>query len=292
MPSRARARPSSARDRRRGDHHGLRPWCSSRWRLPSLVGLLNNPYAGLVVFVALPALFVFGLLLIPLGMWLQRAEAPTRPGAAADWAVVDFRKPTVRRAALVIIALTAVNLVILLRRRLRHAALDGIAVVLRAGVPHADAPAVHGLAGQRRTRASRCADCHIGEGAAAFVHYKLVGVRQLYHVMTGQIPRPIPGVADMRPALEICGNCHWPERGCGDRVRVIREFADDETNSETTTRSADARRRTGTADRRGPRDSLARRPDDQHHVRRDRQGPPDDSLRQGDRRARAGRGNT
>ena len=40
--------------------------------LAAVFGLFNNPYAGLVVFVALPALFVFGLLLIPVGIWLQR----------------------------------------------------------------------------------------------------------------------------------------------------------------------------------------------------------------------------
>ena len=33
-----------------------------------LAGLFNNPYAGLVVFVGLPALVVLGLLLIPLGI--------------------------------------------------------------------------------------------------------------------------------------------------------------------------------------------------------------------------------
>ena len=38
-------------------------------------------------------------------------------------------------------------------RRVRHAALDGIAVFLRAGVPRADASAVHGVAGERRIRA-------------------------------------------------------------------------------------------------------------------------------------------
>ena len=37
-----------------------------------VLGLLANPYAGLVVFIALPAIFVIGLLLIPIGMRLQR----------------------------------------------------------------------------------------------------------------------------------------------------------------------------------------------------------------------------
>jgi hypothetical protein len=34
---------------------------------------------------------------------------------------------------------------------------------------------------------------------------------------------------------EGCGNCHQPGRIAGDQIRVIREYADDEPNSETTT---------------------------------------------------------
>ena len=79
-----------------------------------LAGMFANPYAGLVVFVALPAAFVIGLLLIPLGMWLQRRKLARNPQAATDWPVMDFRLPEVRRAALIVVALTAVNLVILL----------------------------------------------------------------------------------------------------------------------------------------------------------------------------------
>ncbi len=77
--------------------------------------------------------------------------------------------------------------------------------------------------------------CHIGEGGRAFVKYKMNGLRQLYHVVTGHYPRPIPGVADMRPAQEICGACHWSGKASGDVVRVYRAYADDETNTETRT---------------------------------------------------------
>jgi len=54
--------------------------------------------------------------------------------------------------------------------------------------------------------------------------------------VTNQIPKPIPGVADMRPALETCGRCHWPGHDSGEVSRVTREFADDEANTETVTR--------------------------------------------------------
>ena len=47
---------------------------------------------------------------------------------------------------------------------------------------------------------------------------------------------PVLGVADMRPALETCGRCHWPGHDSGDVSSVKREFADDEANTETVTR--------------------------------------------------------
>ena len=42
--------------------------------LADLVGLTEtrNPYIGIVFFIALPAVFVISLLLIPLGAWLER----------------------------------------------------------------------------------------------------------------------------------------------------------------------------------------------------------------------------
>jgi nitrate/TMAO reductase-like tetraheme cytochrome c subunit len=202
--------------------------------IAAALGLLDNPYAGLVVFVALPAIFVLGLLLIPLGMWLQQRKLRKDPSAVAAWPVLDFSRPAVRRTALLIAALTAVNLVILL--------VAGYGTLHWMESPSFCGQTCHTPMHPQYTAwqdaehsRARCTDCHIGEGAKSFLHYKLVGVRQLYHVMTNQFPRPIPGVADMRPALEVCGHCHWPGRGSGNRIRVIREFADDETNSETAT---------------------------------------------------------
>jgi hypothetical protein len=82
----------------------------------------------------------------------------------------------------------------------------------------------------------RCAQCHIGPGVAALVEAKLAGTRQLISVATNTVPRPVPSpVASMRPARDTCEQCHWPEKFEADEVRVIREYADDEQNSEITT---------------------------------------------------------
>ena len=64
-----------------------------------LAGLFENPYAGLVVFIAIPVLFLIGLLLIPAGMWLQVRKLERDPSAASDWPILDFRQASVRRRA-------------------------------------------------------------------------------------------------------------------------------------------------------------------------------------------------
>ena len=82
-----------------------------------------------------------------------------------------------------------------------------------------------------------CVTCHVGEGASGFLHAKLSGVRQLVEVSTNTFPRPIPPGAGM-PAgaqAQTCGTCHQPGRVAGDQIRVVREYADDEQNTETMT---------------------------------------------------------
>ena len=77
-------------------------------------GMFENPYAGLVIFLAIPAVFVVGLLMMPAGMWLEKRRLRRDPTAPADWPVVDFRHPVVRRRVLLLVALTGVNIVIIL----------------------------------------------------------------------------------------------------------------------------------------------------------------------------------
>jgi len=81
-----------------------------------------------------------------------------------------------------------------------------------------------------------CVQCHVGPGAGALIESKLAGARQLLHVMTNRVPKPIPPPPELiSPARDTCEGCHWPERFIGDRTRVIREFSNDEKNSETVT---------------------------------------------------------
>ncbi len=199
-----------------------------------LAGLFNNPYAGLVVFVAIPVLFVLGLLLIPVGMRLQQRKLLRDPAAPTDWPVFDFRRASVRRTALLITALTAVNVVIVLLAG--YGSLHWMESPTFCGqVCHTPMhPQFTAWQAASHSRVA-CVNCHVGEGAAGFVHAKMAGVRQLVHVMTNSVPKPIPPGGDLPPVAQTCLNCHTPGHTVPDRIRTFREFSDDETNSETTT---------------------------------------------------------
>ncbi len=198
-----------------------------------LLGYLVNPYIGLIVFVAIPAAFILGLLLIPLGAWLTTRRRP--PQALADWPVIDLRDPHQRTMAIAVLALTFVNVLI-------------VSIAAYGGAHHMESTAFCGTtchttmepeytAHQAGPHARiECVQCHVGPGVRPLVESKLAGTRQLWEVMTGRVPRPVPPPsALLSPTRETCEQCHWPERFIGDRLRVIREYANDEKNSESTT---------------------------------------------------------
>ncbi len=195
----------------------------------ALVGLFQNPYAGLLVFIALPAVLVAGLLLIPVGVWLDRRARRRDPDTILEWPVIDLRRARTRRVSILITALTAVNL--------------GVVLIAGYGALHwMESPSFCGQVchtpmhpqftawGAGPHAAVPCVACHIGEGARGFVHAKLAGVRQLAHVAAGSFPRPVPPGADMGPGAQAqtCASCHQTGRLPGDRLRVFREYADDE----------------------------------------------------------------
>ncbi|MGB8296045.1 MAG: hypothetical protein WCG85_11510, partial [Polyangia bacterium] len=81
-----------------------------------VAGQVDNPYTGVFGSAFLPAVFVGGLLLMPLGI-LRRRRALMRNGRAAEaistYPTLDFNDRHLRRVALVIAALTVINVVVL-----------------------------------------------------------------------------------------------------------------------------------------------------------------------------------
>ena len=134
-----------------------------------------------------------------------------------------------------------------------------------------------------------CVSCHIGEGARGIRAREAFRRAAAPHVPTSSYPRPIPPGAEMPPGAqaETCGNCHQPGRAVGDRIRVIREYADDEQNTETMTV---LQMHLSASTVLAACDSLARRSRGSRRVRVDGCRAPDDPVRASDRRQGPGEG--
>jgi hypothetical protein len=199
-----------------------------------LTGQLVNPYAGLLVFVAVPAVFLTGLLIIPIGVVRQRRRIAA--GKATDeWPVIDLRLPRTRSVILGVAMITFVNVLIV--SLAAYGAVHHMESVEFCGNTCHTTMEPEWKSHQVFPHASvTCVQCHVAPGAQGLVASKLAGTRQLWHVMTNQVAKPVPApVHNMPEAAYTCKSCHWDEKDHGDVVRVIREYADDETGTETTT---------------------------------------------------------
>src|ERR1700720_1001807 len=143
--------------------------------LADVLGLHTNPYIGIVFFLVLPALFVLGLLLIPLGAWVERRRrAAGKVPLAVDWPRIDLNAPTQRMTAFIVFLQTIANIVIL-----SLGAYRGVEYMDSVGfcgqVCHtAMKPELVAHAGNPHARVA-CVECHVGAGATSFVKAKLAG---------------------------------------------------------------------------------------------------------------------
>src|SRR6185503_8733133 len=59
-----------------------------------LFGMHTNPYIGIVFFLILPGIFVVGLILIPLGEWVERRRrAAGKKPSELRWPRLDLNEP-------------------------------------------------------------------------------------------------------------------------------------------------------------------------------------------------------
>jgi hypothetical protein len=205
------------------------------WAFEILRGRPTHPYAGIFLFLVLPAVFVAGLVLMPLGALWRRRTLRRRGELPASYPRLDFGQPFWRDAALLVLGATVLNVAIL-----------GTATY--KGVEHMDsvqfcgltchqvmAPEYTAFADSPHSRVG-CVQCHIGPGADWFVRSKLSGARQVLAVALETYSRPIPSpVHELRPARETCEQCHWPQKFHGDKLVVRTRFSDDEANTRLTT---------------------------------------------------------
>src|SRR6185369_12712486 len=81
--------------------------------LADLFGWHTNPYACIVFFLILLAVFLVGLALIPFGVWIERRRrARGRAPSEVHWPRIDLNDPIQRRIAVLIFVLSMANITI------------------------------------------------------------------------------------------------------------------------------------------------------------------------------------
>ena len=179
----------------------------------------TRPYAGIVFFFILPAIFYGPRPVADAAKGFLRryrlkrrgklprlshdrpapADAPARARPGRDYDLHQRRAHGNRQ----------------LQGRRAH----GLRGVLRTDVPLRHGARVHGVSELPAFARVACVDCHIGSGAPWFVRAKISGVRQLFAVNLKTYSRPIPSpVHNLRPSRDTCERCHWPERFTGDKL--------------------------------------------------------------------------
>jgi hypothetical protein len=193
-------------------------------------GHVGNPYIGLLVFIAIPAVFFVGLALIPIGLALARRHV------AAGFADATDRRAAWRRVGVFFAVMTMANLII--GSQLSYRAVEHMETVQFCGQTcHVMKPeyTAHLLPPHQEVA---CASCHIAPGATGWLKAKLAGTRQLMAVTFDTFPRPIESAMESNrlvSSAETCEQCHAREKSIGPRLRVFSKFKDDEANTHTET---------------------------------------------------------
>lgn len=190
-----------------------------------------HPYIGILVYLILPVIFAFGLILVPVGILLHRRRLHSRNEIPEILPPVHWNTPETLHTLFWVGGLTVVNVLIM-------------GTASYSGVSYMDSTQFCGqtchtvmqpeFTAYQNSPHSRveCVDCHIGPGAGWFVRSKLSGVRQVFAVTFHTYSRPIPSpVKYLRPARETCEQCHWPQRFTGDKFLIETKYKDDEKNT-------------------------------------------------------------
>lgn len=192
----------------------------------------TNPYFGMFLYMVLPPILLFGLLLIPIGMfrtwrkWKREGQE-----SVPKWPYIDLNKRSHRNATvifffgtIIFLALSAVG---------SYEAYHYSESVTFCGKTCHSVMKPEYVAYQNSPHARvACTACHVGPGAGWYAKSKLSGAYQVYATTADKYPRPIPTpIKNLRPAQETCEQCHWPGKFFGAQQRQFNHYMYDSANT-------------------------------------------------------------
>jgi len=191
----------------------------------------SNPYLGILFDLLLPGVFVLGLLLILVGILVRRSYLLSTDQVPSFFPEVSIHDPVFRHGLDIVVVATSINFIIV-----GIACYRGVAymdtVSFCGNTCHVMAPenAAYHVSSHSGVA---CTECHVAPGTAGYVHAKVNGTKQLFMVMVDHYPKPIMADHKVPVASATCLNCHNPHVEMGDKLLVTQSFANDATNSQT-----------------------------------------------------------
>src|SRR5271166_286276 len=192
---------------------------------------ISSPYVGILAYMVAPAIMIVGLVMIPVGMIIERRRRLREVGAPPHFARLDLNNPAQRSTAAFL--LSFVVIFALMSAAGSYKAYEYTDSVQFCGQLCHTVMNPEFTAYQLSPHARvACVDCHVGSGATWYVKSKLSGARQVYAATFNTFPRPIPTpVHNLRPAQDTCEQCHWPKKFYGGQLKAFTHYANDEKNT-------------------------------------------------------------
>ncbi|HTI98579.1 MAG TPA: NapC/NirT family cytochrome c [Dongiaceae bacterium] len=192
----------------------------------------RNPYVGILAYVIAPGFLFLGLFMIFGGVWIQRRHArQAAPNALPGVLAIDLSRPRDRRTLRIFIVCSVVFLLCTAIGSYQTYHLSESVQFCGQACHTPMKPEFTAYLNSPHARVA-CVECHVGNGAKAFVAAKLNGVHQLVGVLTDHYQHPIATpIRNLRPAQETCEQCHWPKKFDGNLDRTFSHFLSDETNT-------------------------------------------------------------
>lgn len=188
-------------------------------------------YIGIISYVALPVPLIIGLVLIPVGYFLERRRVRKGLPAHGHRMTLDLEDPRQRRVITVFSASTLAFLIATAYGSYRAFEWTESTEFCGATCHPVMEPEFTAYQASPHARV-KCVDCHVGPGAGWYVRSKLSGAYQVYATLANVFPRPIPTpIKNLRPAQETCEQCHWPSHFAGEKKYVNTYFKSDEANT-------------------------------------------------------------
>jgi len=188
-------------------------------------------YLGLVTYILLPAVLIFGLLLIPIGMLIRTVQMRGKEKVKSGWPVINLGDPKHRNAFFIFLIGTVFFL--FLSAIGNYEAFHYTETVQFCGTLCHQIMQPEYTAYQHSPHAKLlCVSCHVGPGASWYVRSKLSGLHQVYATLTNSYPKPIETpIKNLRPARVVCEQCHWPQKFYSRTLRLETHYLPDKNNT-------------------------------------------------------------